>query len=317
MDAVTALREPVLFYLEHLDVADHFHPFCTLVPRSGIPDLSAYARADGRGMRAIVTAGGAPMEEAIWDLPDLGLIACLGAGYDGIDLDRARARGVRVTVGLGVNDEDVADMAMGLLLAAIRQIPRADRLVRDGAWTGRLLLPQVPSLSRMRCGIVGLGAIGSAIGRRLGGFGSTVSWWGPRDKPDAPWPRAASLRQLAQDSDALIIAAPATADTQGMIDADILAALGPRGYLVNISRGALVDEVALLAALETGGIAGAGLDVFVDEPHDGARWKHLDTIVMTPHVGAWAERAMEEAKRRCALNVEAFLRGEPLLSAIV
>ena len=314
---MTAVRERVLFYLEHLDVAREFEDCCDLVPRSGIRDLSAFARSEARGVRVVVTAGGAPMEEAVWDLPDLGLIACLGAGYDGIDIDRAKARGVRVTVGRGVNDEDVADMALGLLLATIRQIPLADRLVRAGAWKGGLLLPMVPSLSRMRCGIVGLGAIGSAIGRRLTGFGSPIAWWGPRDKLDAQWPRAASLMELAQQSDALIVAAPATAETQGMIDADILEALGPGGYLVNISRGSLVDEGALLAALESGGIAGAGLDVFVDEPHDGSRWRHIDSLVMTPHVGAWAERAMAEAKYRCAQNVAAFLRGEPLLSAIV
>ncbi|HUD92802.1 NAD(P)-dependent oxidoreductase [Sphingobium sp.] len=314
---MTAVRESVLLYLEHLDVVDAFDACCTLVPRSSIGDLSAYARGDGRGVRAVITAGGAPMEEAVWDFPDLGLIACLGAGYDGIDVERARRRGVRVTVGRGVNDEDVADMALGLLLATVRQIPLADRMVRDGAWKGGLLLPMVPSLSRMRCGIVGLGAIGNAIGRRLAGFGSAISWWGPRDKPDAPWPRASSLQHLARDCDALIVAAPATAETQGIIDARILEALGSRGYLVNISRGSLVDEQALLMALEMGGIAGAGLDVFVDEPHDGTRWRHIDSLVMTPHVGAWAERAMAEAKYRCAENIAAFLHGEPLPSAIV
>ncbi len=317
MNVANMVREPVLQYLEHLSIDAMFDPFCMLVPRSGIGDLPAYARGEGRDVRVVVTAGGAPMEEAVWDLPNLGLIACLGAGYDGIDLDRARARGVRVTAGRGVNDEDVADMALGLLLAAIRKIPLADRLIRDGAWKGGLLLPQVPSLSRMRCGIVGLGAIGHAIARRLEGFGSPIAWWGPRAKPDAPWPRAASLHELARDSDVLIVAAPATAQTQAMIDARILAALGPRGYLVNISRGSLVDEVALLDALNKGEIAGAGLDVFVDEPHDGSRWRHLDTLVMTPHVGAWADRGMDEAKLRCAGNVMAFLRGEPLLSAIV
>lgn len=314
---MTEVREPVLLYLEHLGVIDAFEQCCTLVPRSSIADLSAYARGSGRDVRAVITAGGTPMEEAIWDLQNLGLIACLGVGYDGIDIDRARARGVRVTVGRGVNDEDVADMALGLLLAAVRQIPQADRMVRAGAWKGELLLPMVPSLSRMRCGIVGLGAIGSAIGRRLTGFGSSIAWWGPREKGDAPWPRAATLADLAADSDVLIVAAPATAETEGMIDARILKALGPRGYLVNISRGSLVDELALRRALETGGITGAGLDVFATEPHDGSFWRDLDTLVMTPHVGAWAERGMAQAKAMCASNVSAFLRGDPLPSAIV
>jgi lactate dehydrogenase-like 2-hydroxyacid dehydrogenase len=316
MTGTTIVREPVLLLVERLGLEADLAPFCAPLPRSSVGDLSDFARGAGQDVRAVVLAGGAPMDEAIWDLPNLGLIACLGAGYDGIDVARAKARGIHVTVGRGVNDEDVADMALGLLLATIRQIPKADRLVRDGAWKGGLLLPMVPSLSRMRCGIVGLGAIGSAVARRLEGFGSSIAWWGPRDKPDALWPRAASLLDLARDCDALIVAAPSTEESRGLIDGAVLAALGRSGYLVNISRGPLVDEAALIAALESGGIAGAGLDVFVDEPQDGARWRHLDTLVMTPHVGAWAERGMAEARRMCTLNVEAFLRGEPLLTPL-
>lgn len=313
---VTALAEPVLLYLEHLNVESAFARFSTPIGRSSIDDLSAYAKGAGRDIRVVITAGGAPMEEAVWDLPNLGLIACLGAGYDGIDVERARARGIQVTTGRGVNDEDVADMAIGLLLAAVRQIPRGDRLVRAGEWKKIPELTMSRSVSLMRCGIVGLGAIGSAIGRRLTGFGSPIAWWGPRAKPDAPWPMADSLRALARDSDVLIVAAPASDETNALINAEILEALGPEGYLVNISRGSLIDQEALIAALESGGIAGAGLDVFLDEPDDGTRWRDMEQVALTPHVGAWAERGIAEAKRMCVLNVEAFLRGEPLLTPL-
>ena len=313
---VATLADPVLLYLEHLKIENAFAQFSTPIMRSSIGDLSAYAKGAGRDVRVVITADGAPMEEAVWDLPNLGLIACLGAGYDGIDVDRARAQGVQVTTGRGVNDEDVADMAIGLLLATVRQIPRGDRLIRAGGWKKQPELAMSRSVSLMRCGIVGLGAIGSAIGRRLTGFGSPIAWWGPRAKPDAPWPQAKSLLSLAQDSDILIVAAPASEETEGLISAEILNALGPQGYLVNISRGSLVDQQALIAALRSGAIAGAGLDVFQDEPDDGARWLDLEQVALTPHIGAWAERGIAEAKRMCALNVEAFLSGEPLYTPL-
>ena len=313
---VATLAEPVLLYLEHLKVESAFAKLATPVMRSSIGDLSAYARGEGRDIRVVITAGGAPMEEAVWDLPNLGLIACLGAGYDGIDVERARQQGIQVTTGRGVNDEDVADMAIGLLLAAVRQIPRGDRLIRAGAWKKQPELSMSRSVSLMRCGIVGLGAIGNAIGRRLTGFGSPIAWWGPRAKPDAPWPQAESLLALARDSDVLIVAAPASEATNALISAEILEALGPQGYLVNISRGSLIDEEALIAALRSGGIAGAGLDVFLDEPNDGSCWKNIENVALTPHIGAWAERGMAEAKRMCILNVEAFLRGKPLYTPL-
>lgn len=309
-------NDQVLVFLEHLNLEEALGAIARPVMRSAIPDLESYARGAGRDVRVVVTAGGSPMEEAVWSLPNLGLIACLGAGYDGIDVDRARARGISVTTGRGVNDEDVADMAMGLLLATLRQIPRADRLIRAGQWRKQPELTMAPSLSRMRCGIVGLGAIGSAIARRLAGFGSPIAWWGPRAKADAPWPKADSLIDLARASDVLVVAAPATEASYRLIDAPVLAALGPEGYFVNISRGSLVDEEALLAALREGTIAGAGIDVFASEPDDGTRWRDLDNVVMTPHIAAWAERGIGEAHRTCIANIRAFLAGEPLVSPL-
>lgn len=313
----TRLTDSVLLISEFLNIHDQLAEVCRPVKRSGIADLSAYARGEGRNTRVVITTGGSPMEEAIWDFPNLGLISVVSVGYDGIDVERARARGIQVTTGRGANDEDVADMALGLLIAAVRDIGRGDRLVRAGEWHRPIVLPISRSVSQLRCGIVGLGAIGSAIGRRLDrGFGASVAWWGPRPKPEAPWPRAESLLALAQDSDALIVAAPATAESFHLIDAAVIAALGPAGYLVNIARGSLVDEDALLPALRSGALAGAGLDVFEREPHDGSRWRDIETAVLTPHNGGGADLAIAEIRRMCIANVTAYLRGEPLLTPL-
>jgi hydroxypyruvate reductase len=315
---MSAPAEPILLMLEGAGMEAVLGRAGRFVPAGAIADPAGFAASEaGRAIRAVVVAGAKPLPDWVWALPALGLIACVGVGHDGIDLDRARHRGIAVTAGRGVNDADVADMAIGLLLAVVRHIARGDRAVRAGAWTGLPALDRARSLSRMRCGIVGLGAIGTAIGRRLTGFGCDIAWWGPRPKPEAPWPRAESLAALAQGSDALIVAAPSTPDSRGSIDAGILAALGPGGYLVNISRGDLVDEEALLAALHGGGIAGAALDVFAAEPDDGARWRDCDSVVLTPHLGGWADRAMADALAMCADNVAAFLAGAALPSPVL
>jgi lactate dehydrogenase-like 2-hydroxyacid dehydrogenase len=315
---VTNGRETVLLVLEGAGLEKGLAALCDVVPLSTIEDGPAFAASEaGRAVQAVVVAGAAPLAEWMWDLPGLGLIACVGVGYNGIDLERARRRGIAVTAGQGVNDDDVADMAVALVLAVVRHVALGDRIVRAGEWTKLPMLARARSVSQLSCGIVGLGAIGSAIGRRLTGFGCDIGWWGPNPKPSAPWPRAESLEALARDSNVLIIAAPSTPHSRGSIDAAILRSLGPAGYLVNISRGDLVDEPALLAVLHSGAIAGAALDVFAEEPDDGARWKDLENVVLTPHVGGWADRAMAQSLRMCIANVAAFLSGEALVSPVL
>src|SRR6185312_12846659 len=198
---------------------------------------------------AIVVAGEFPIDRALAEsLPNLGLIACFTAGYDGVDLAWASERGLKVSHSPGVNHEDVADHAIGLMLAAWRGLLEGDAIVRGGRWvaTEKRI---TPSLGGRRLGIVGLGAIGKAIARRAEAFGLGVAWWAPREQPDAPWPRAESLQALAADSDILVVAARATDENRGMIDAGVLEALGPHGLLVNVARGQLVDEAALIDAL--------------------------------------------------------------------
>ena len=307
---------PVLMAIEIAGMAELLAPHGSLA-RSSITDPAAFlASAEGHAVQVVVAAGPIPLEEWMWHLPNLRMIACLGVGYDGIDLSRALMKGIIVTAGRGVNREDVADLAIGLMIAVVRQIVPGDRLVRSGKWDRLPALTLAPSITCMRFGIVGLGAIGTAIGSRLAGFGAAITWWGPNPKLGTEWPRATSLTALARDSDVLIVAAPSTPASRQSIDDAVLLALGPHGFLVNVSRGDLVDEIALHAALAEGRIAGAALDVYGEEPNDGTRWRQFENVVLTPHLGGRAARGWEEARQMCAANVAAFLNGKPLVSAI-
>lgn len=266
-------------------------------------------------IRAIVVAGEFPLDKAlIEDLPRLQMIACFTSGYDGIDIDWCHGRGLAVSHAPGVNHEDVADQALGLILASRRQIVSGDAAVRSGTWTvdTRII---TPSLNGQRLGIVGLGAIGEAIARRAETFRMPVRWWGPRDKPSA-WPRAASLMALARESDILVIACRADDDNRGMISADILQALGPDGLLVNVARGQVVDEEALIAALASGALGAAALDVFVEEPTDPSRWAGLPNTILTPHTGGATTDAVQGMLRLLLQNLDAGLAGRPLVTPV-
>lgn len=267
-------------------------------------------------IRALVVAGEFPVERALAEsLPNLGLIACFTAGYDGVDLAWARARGLAVTHSPGVNHEDVADHALGLMLAAWRRILAGDRAVREGLWTPGEKMSS-PSLTGRRVGVVGLGDIGSAIARRCEAFGLTVAWWGPREKPDAPWPRAASLLDLARESDILFIACRASGETRGLVSADVIEALGPHGLLVNVSRGQVVDEEALIAALKSGALGGAGLDVFQTEPTPPERWADVPNTVLTPHTAGATAAAVPKMVALTRENLRRFFAGEPLVNPV-
>jgi lactate dehydrogenase-like 2-hydroxyacid dehydrogenase len=254
------------------------------------------------GIRALLVAGEFPVDKTFAEsLPHLGLIACFTAGYDGVDLDWARTRGLKVSHSPGVNHEDVADHAIGLILAAARGIAEGDRLVRSGDWkaTEKKI---TGSLAGQRLGIVGLGAI---------------SWWGPRDKPDAKWPRAASLLELAKDSDILVVAARADADNAGLISGDIIEALGPQGLLVNVARGQLVDEDALIAALKDGRLGMAALDVFADEPTAAARWADVPNTVLTPHTAGATAAALPKMVALTLENLRRFFAGDALANPVI
>jgi len=267
-------------------------------------------------IRALVTAGEIPLDPQLLDsLPALGMIACLTAGYEGIDLADARRRGLKLSYAPGVSQEDVADHALGLIIAARRDIVGGDRRIRAGGWTGpHRVVTQ--SLGAQRVGIVGLGWIGQALARRCEALGMSVGWWGPRPKPDQPWPRAASLLELAHGSDILAICAALDHSSRGMIDAAVLGALGPKGLLVNVARGGLVDETALIAALEDGRLAGAALDVFEEEPTPVARWRDVPNVVLTPHTGGATDRSVAGMVALMMENLNAYFASAPLKTPI-
>ena len=267
-------------------------------------------------IQAAIVLGEAPLDTAVLErLPNLKLLACFTSGYDGIDLDWCAARGLPVTHAPAVNHEDVADHALGLILASVRRIADGDRTVKAGRWTSdeRLI---TPSMKGKRVGVVGLGLIGEAVAKRVAVMGCSVAWWGPRAK-DSPWPRASSLIELARDCDVLVVACRADATNRGLISAEVIEALGPGGLLVNVARGSLVDEDALIAALRTGRLGQAALDVFETEPTDAARWADVPNVVLTPHTAGATSEAVQGMLMLLMRNLAAALAGEPLVTPIV
>ena len=283
-----------------------------------------WAAADPRALiaehagsiRAIATRGelGASAE-LIAQLPALELIACYGVGTDAIALGAARERGIRVTNTPDVLNGDVADLAVGLTLALLRRIPAGDAFVRAGTWgAGNMAL--TTRLHGKRVGIAGLGRIGAVTARRLTGFDVELGYFSrtPRDAGAAR--HFAGLRALAEWCDVLIVTLPGGEGTRGMIDAAVLQALGPQGWLVNVSRGSTADEPALLHALENRTIAGAALDVFWNEPRIAPRFAALDNVLLQPHHGSGTfetRRAMGQLVRD---NLAAHFNGHPLLTPV-
>lgn len=267
-------------------------------------------------IRVMVVAGEAPLDKALIErLPNLDLIACFTSGYDGIDIDWCRQRGLPVTHAPGVNHEDVADHTLGLILAARRQIASGDRQVREGGWTFETRTITT-SLAGQKLGIVGLGHIGKAVADRAEAFRMAVSWWGPRPH-DAEWPRADSLLALAKASDILVVACKADETNRGLISRDILEALGPDGLLVNVSRGQVVDEDALIAALKSGTLGQAALDVFIEEPTDPARWADVPNVILTPHTAGATTAGVQGMLMLLIENLQAHFAGEPLKTPVV
>jgi lactate dehydrogenase-like 2-hydroxyacid dehydrogenase len=263
---------------------------------------------------AVTTAMAGLTAAQLARLPGIRLVASQGTGLETLDLAAAARRGVAVAHTPDVMTEDVADAAIGLMYAAARRIAEGDRFVRAGRWGPERIRPSI-SLHRKAIGIAGMGRIGQAIARRAEGLGMSVGWHGPRPKPDLPWPRAASLRDLATASDVLVMAVPGGAETAGMVDAAVLEALGPRGIFVNVARGGVVDEPALIAALQQGGIAAAGLDVFAREPALDPRFLSLENVVLTPHSASITQETRQAIIARMLSDIAAFRDGRDFLDA--
>lgn len=288
----------------------------TLKLPSGTDERAAYLREHGPGVEAAVVIGsiGLPAE-IMTALPDLKLISAFGVGYDGVDLKTAGQRGIAVTNCPNINHEDVADVAMGLMISCARFIAAGDRFVRDGKWVSPVSFPPPKRLGARKLGIVGLGAIGDAIARRAQAFGMEIAWHGPRPKPVA-WRYEANLLALAEWCDVLCMALRPDPGTEKMVDAAVLKALGPEGMVVNVSRGSVIDEDALIAALKAGTVGSAGLDVFETEPTSIARWADVPNTTLTPHFGGGTRESIMESAQLVLENLRRHFAGEPLKTRV-
>ncbi|EPT7082815.1 2-hydroxyacid dehydrogenase [Cronobacter sakazakii] len=265
---------------------------------------------------ALVTNGEAVVtREFIARLPALSLIAVFGVGYDGVDVAAARERGIAVTNTPGVLTDDVADLAIGLMLATSRRIVAAQKFIEQGGWQqGGFTWTR--KVSGARLGIFGMGRIGQAIARRAQAFDMVISYTGRQPHSALPYRFVPGLAQLAQESDFLMLCAPGGDATRGVVNAAVLEALGPQGILINVARGSVVDETALIAALENGVIAGAGLDVFTDEPNVPAALQQRDNVVITPHMASATWETRREMSRLVLENINAWCAGEPLITPV-
>ncbi|MGE4323924.1 MAG: 2-hydroxyacid dehydrogenase [Sphingobium sp.] len=272
----------------------------------------------GRTARALVAFGTVGASAGLIDaLPALEIIGLCSVGYDRVDVDHARLKGVRVTNTPDVLTDDVADLAVGLLHATVRNIAAHDRMVRSGAWARGEVPPLSTRLTGRRIGIMGLGRIGRAIALRLQPIAGELLYHNRRPARDVPYRYVADATALARESDVLIIATSGGPEARGLVDAAVLDALGPRGFIVNIARGAVIDEDALVAALADRRIAGAGLDVFVDEPHVPPALLAMDHVVLQPHQGSATVETRAAMADLVLANLDAHFGGQPLLTPVV
>jgi lactate dehydrogenase-like 2-hydroxyacid dehydrogenase len=278
------------------------------------PKPDEYLRTECGAVRGLVTTGLFGFNRSHVDaLPRLEIIACFGNPH-GVAAEHRAAATARKVVVTNTPDsitELVADLALGLLLAAMRGIARADRFVRAGKWPAGPF-PPGSGLGGKICGIVGLGAIGKAVAKRVEPLGMTVCYHGPRRKAEVAYPYYADLEAMARASDCLVVSCPATPDTRNLVSGRILDALGPKGYLVNVARGSVVDEPALLAALRDKKIAGAGLDVYADEPNVPVELIAMEQVVLAPHIGSTTQEIREERGAKVLANLRAHFAGKPV-----
>jgi hydroxypyruvate reductase len=265
---------------------------------------------------AIATRGDYPLPGALMQrLPNVKVIASSGTGYDGIDVAAARKLGIAVTNSPSAAAECVADAAWSLLLATVRRTAMFDRMVRAGQW-----MPDPPILTDKvwgeRIGILGLGAIGRAIARRAEGFAMEVAYHARHRRNDVTYRYYDDAVALARDVKMLVVAIPGGAGTRALVNRDVIEALGPSGYLVNVSRGSVVDEACLVDALTRGRLAGAGLDVFAEEPHVPPALLALDNVVLTPHAASGTQATRDALGQFVVDNLAAFFAGRPLVSPI-
>jgi D-3-phosphoglycerate dehydrogenase len=309
--------KPSLLILIHLNEASRAD-IATLFDVVYAPETSQREAAiaeHGETIRAVLTNGGTGITAAEIDrLPRVELISAIGAGYENVPVDHARSRGIVVVNGAGTNADCVADHAFALLLAVVRDVPQLDQATREGVW--RDSLPLHPNVSKKRLGIVGLGSIGEKLARRGAGFDMEIGYHNRKPREGSPLRYFDSVEGLAQWCDFLVVATPGGAQTRHMIDERVLEALGPQGFVVNVSRGSVVDTAALARALTARTIAGAGLDVYEGEPNPPEALISLRNVVLTPHLGGRSPEAITASVDTFIANAQRHFAGEPVLTPI-
>jgi len=289
-------------------------------------ELAARYRLHGRDrfdevcgiVRGCVTNGhSGPPPEMIDRMPKLEIIASASVGYDGIPVEYARSKGVPVTNTPDVLNDDVADLAIGLMIMTARRLVASDRYVRNGLWPKGGEYPLAYKASGKRVGILGMGRIGKEIGKRATAMNNTVAYHSRKPVADMSYKHYPSLVELAKDSDFLIVIIPSTDQTAKIVNREVIEALGPNGILINIARGAVVDEDALVAALQAGKLGGAGLDVFANEPKVPEALFGMDNVVLEPHVGSATFETRRAMSQLVLDNLDAHFAGRPLLTQIL
>jgi hydroxypyruvate reductase len=290
-----------------------------LMDAAGKPPNQVFAADQLSAVRAMITAGGTPLPGSMMDMmPKLGAIVCYGTGYDGLDLDAARNRKIMVGHSPGANAASVADIAVTLMLAATRRLVVADNYVRSGDWAAAkpspMMRPQ-PGMPGRKVGIYGMGAIGRKIAARVAAFEAEVGYFS-RSQREMPYRYFPSLEALADWCSVLMIAVRAGADTHHVVNADILKRLGADGCVINIARGSVIDQEALVNALTAKTIAAAGLDVYAREPHAPDALTAFPNVVLSPHIGGHTLES-HTAMQNCVIaNLTAFFEGKPLPYAV-
>ena len=268
-------------------------PSFTLHYTDRIDDVPAFLAREGHAIAHVLTDGHNGVPRAWMDaLPALKLISNYGVGYDAIDVGLAGERGVLVTHTPGVLSDEVATTALMLMLACYRNLLASDAFVRDGSWPEKRHMALSRSADHRRVGILGLGRIGLALARKLEPFHAEISYHN-RTRRDVPYRYCPDLEKMAADAEVLFVVTPGGSETHGIVNREVIDALGPDGMLVNVSRGSVVDEPALVAALEEGRLGSAGLDVFADEPNVPAALLAMDNVVLTPHIGSATEETRQ------------------------
>jgi lactate dehydrogenase-like 2-hydroxyacid dehydrogenase len=280
-------------------------------------DKEAFLKEVGPRIRGVATSTlfGRVDASLLDRLPNVEIVSSFGVGYDNVDAAEAAKRNIVVTNTPGVLDDEVADLTLGLLLATLRKIPQADRYLRDGKWL-KASFPLSATLRERKVGIVGLGRIGKAIARRLSGFDVSIAYHGRTQQDDVAYSYYPTVTGLAEACDVLIVITPGGASTRHLIDAEVLKALGPNGVLINVARGTVVDEQALIHALKSGTILSAGLDVYEDEPRVPQELIDLEHVVLLPHIASASVHTRNAMGKLVADNLISWFDGKGPLTPV-